>query len=502
MINPIASSSKPTQTTLLIVALLGFSFVLHVFFMVYMSLFVEEAYYWNYAQHLDFSYLDHPPMIAVLIKTTTSLFANSEYAVRIGSYFCWFLSAFFSYRLSELITKGSGIYSLLLLASLPYFFSQSVLMTPDAPLMACWSASLYCLYRCLVLQEHRYWYALGIWIGLGMLSKYTICLLGVTSLCYMATTANARFWFLKKEPYFCVLISALLFTPVLYWNATHQWASFIFQSSRRFAEVSSFNLHNLIMLILFFVTPIGVWSLIKLGTNHSLGLSSPYSKRFLQFFTLIPLGFFALFSLNHGINFNWIGPIFLALMPWLASLAHQNPSIRSICLSTAFILLVGYMAAFFLVAFNKYEPLQQKLFIKLIDWEPLIKQFNELAKKIELQTHKKPVFVSLDNYPIASQLNFYQTKLMQEKKIKTFYPVEGAHLFGRESLMYRYWTKNPNLDNRPLIIISKELWRFDDPLLIEKSADLSPRDLIWSQGQGQGIRNIPYYYKVVLTKVN
>jgi dolichol-phosphate mannosyltransferase len=465
-----------------------------------MSLFVEEAYYWNYAQHLDFSYLDHPPMIAFLIKTSTFFFLNSEYSVRIGSFFCWFISAFFTYRLSELITKHSGIYSLLLLASFPFFFAQSILMTPDAPLMACWSASLYCLYRCLVLHEPKYWYATGIWIGLGMLSKYTIALLGVASLFYIVTTANARLWFFKKEPYLCVLISALLFTPVLYWNATHQWASFIFQSSRRFAAVSSFDLHNLIILTVLFVMPIGVWSLIKLSTHYPISLSSPYSKRFLQCFTLIPLGFFALFSFNHEINFNWIGPIFLALMPWLASLAHQNSSIRSFCLGTASILLVGYLFISLLFVFNKYEHLQQKLFIKLIDWESLIKHFNVLAQDVEQQTQKTPFFVALDNYPIASQLNFYQTKLMEQKKITNIYPVEGAHVFDHESLMYRYWTQNPNLDNKPLIIISKELWRFEDPLLTAKSKELSSLGFIWSQGQG--VKNIPYYYKIVSMKTN
>jgi len=42
----------------------------------------DEAYYWSYSQRLDWGYLDHPPMIAVLIKLGSSLFGG-ELGVRI-----------------------------------------------------------------------------------------------------------------------------------------------------------------------------------------------------------------------------------------------------------------------------------------------------------------------------------------------------------------------------------------------------------------------------------
>ena len=45
----------------------------------------EESYYWNYAQHLDFGYLDHPPMVAWTIWLGTAVFGDTEFGVRIGS---------------------------------------------------------------------------------------------------------------------------------------------------------------------------------------------------------------------------------------------------------------------------------------------------------------------------------------------------------------------------------------------------------------------------------
>ena len=77
------------------------------------DLLVEEAYYWNYAQHLDFSYLDHPPMVAVLIKLSSMLFGLSEFSVRFPSLLCWILTAIFNVKLTRLISPNAGTYALL-----------------------------------------------------------------------------------------------------------------------------------------------------------------------------------------------------------------------------------------------------------------------------------------------------------------------------------------------------------------------------------------------------
>ncbi len=57
----------------LTIATLAYVLVLRLVFMGLVNLIPEEAYYWNYAQHLDLSYLDHPPMVAWLIWLSTSV---------------------------------------------------------------------------------------------------------------------------------------------------------------------------------------------------------------------------------------------------------------------------------------------------------------------------------------------------------------------------------------------------------------------------------------------
>ena len=63
-------------------AIFWMSLCLRVFFLFNHDLQAEEAYYWNYSVHLDFGYIDHPPLVAVLIKLSTTLFGLNEFAVR------------------------------------------------------------------------------------------------------------------------------------------------------------------------------------------------------------------------------------------------------------------------------------------------------------------------------------------------------------------------------------------------------------------------------------
>ncbi len=96
-----------------------------------------------------------------------------------------------------------------------------------------------------------------------------------------------------KEPYLCALISLVLFFPVIYWNATHHWASFLFQSSRRLQEHYSFSFHLLIGLLLIFLTPVGVFGGWLLFTKEQTkNLVATKTKHFLQIYTTVPLFFF------------------------------------------------------------------------------------------------------------------------------------------------------------------------------------------------------------------
>ncbi|WP_419421283.1 glycosyltransferase family 39 protein (plasmid) [Legionella sp. D16C41] len=477
--------------------IIGVSLFLRLIFMGANELLAEEAYYWNYAKHLDFGYLDHPPMVAILIKLSTFIFSSDEFFVRLSSILCWSLTAFFNFKLANLIKLGSGIYAVMLLAVLPFFFLQSLVMTPDQPLLACWAAAIYYLFRSLILNEAKSWYLAGIWIGLGMLSKYTIVLLAPAILIYILTSPSLYYWFFRKEPYYCLVISLSLFIPVIYWNATHNWISFTFQSTRRFKSNFSFSLHEYLGLLFFFLTPIGLRGLYSLCKNTNFKLKK--EQYFLQIFTLIPLLFFGFFSLTHEVKFNWIGPSLLALNPWLAKNMYEaiNAKQYKAWFSTAIILLIFYASTMFVVLSGNFQFFNQKLFKKFISWRNLTLQIYQIAQSVENTNHLTPLLVSLDLYNLNSELIYYQQKLVDKKLISKSYPVEGRHIFGGTSLMYYYWSTNQSLAGKLVILIATKRHYFDNPFIKYKSIAHSPINCIWTYNQGGRLQVKPYYYQLV-----
>ncbi|MGL5742947.1 MAG: glycosyltransferase family 39 protein [Legionella sp.] len=464
------------------------------------NLFVEEAYYWNYSQHLDFGYLDHPPMVAVLIKVSTLIFGTNEFGIRFPALFCWGLAAFFSFKLTELIHRGSGLNAIVLLSLMPFYFVQSTLITPDQPVLACWSALLYYFYRIFFLDESESWYKAGVWLGLGMLSKYTVVLLGPAVLLYLITVPSARYWFTRKEPYLCVLIAALLFMPVIYWNATHEWASFIFQSTRRFKAMHRFSFHHFLGLAFLFLLPGGVIGL-GLLCNKRYAVDLAAKKRwFLQLFTLFPLAFFGIYSLNHPIKIDWIGPGLISIVPWLAFLISRSRKFYQAWHLGAFFLLPCYAILIGLIAFGFSEKASQTLFRKMISWENITEQIHNVAKHEKLTRNTTPIIVPLDLYNIGSELVFYQTKLFKQGKIQETYPVEGRHIFCKNSLMYQYWSKGTIPSKQILMLVADNLKDFDLPSIHAQTTLLAPPKKLWSHSQGKGAVVDPYYYELVQTK--
>lgn len=471
------------------------------------GLLVEEAYYWNYGEHLDFGYLDHPPMVALLIKASVLLLGLHEFSVHLPALICWVATAFYLFKLTELIVRGAGKYAVMLFSILPFFFMQSVVTTPDPPVMVCWSAALYYLYRSLVLDESRCWYVAGIWLGLGLLSKYTIVLLALPLFLYVCIEPTSRSWFARKEPYICALITLLLFSPVIYWNATHDWASFAFQSVQRFGSDSSFSVHKYMGLILFVMTPVGVWQFGQLFRKKELidsGLKIK-TQRFLQLFTLVPIVFFGVYSLKYPVKFDWIGPGLLAIMPWFAVLSFnpnqaikQNP--RSNWFLTAAVLLFFYVGLISVISFGISDAIQKKFLTRYFSWRDLTADFYEVARRVESETNAAPIFAPLDTYNISSELSFYQALFFAQGKIPKIYPVVGRHIFNGPSLMYKYWFNGENLSNKTLILITTELDDFDILNVKAEVVEKSPQRMIWSHSQRGKEKIQPFYYKIVQMK--
>jgi dolichol-phosphate mannosyltransferase len=471
----------------------------------------EEAYYWNYAEHLDIGYLDHPPMVGWLIAAGTAVFGDVEFGVRIGALLCGAIASLFIYRLTrEMFGEASGWVAVVLAQTLPFFFLTGILMTPDAPLTAAWASALYFLYRALIKEQARAWWGVGVCLGLGLLSKYTIALLGVSTLGFMIVDARSRRWLRRFEPWAAVLLAAIIFSPVIAWNAHNDFASFAFQTSRRLADRPQFALPKLVGSILLLLTPTGavaaVWELLPRNMPNAHALEAfrgaeaagaaerQRGWRFLQVAVLTPLAVFALFSLRHEVKLDWTGAPWIASLPALAagiahSLGGTGKAVRRVWVPTVVVMLSLYGAGLFYltrgiagVGYGRHAELVP------VGWRELGRDVGAIAGDIARRTGTDPLIVGMDRYAIASELAFYRPD-----RAKAVGETSSAHLFGQVGLMYERWFPAAGQGGRQLLLIAWNSADLSDAAVGAHVERLDPIQQGLLMRDRQPIR--PFYYR-------
>ena len=116
--------------------LLSAASAIAVFFLIgRVELTFDEAYYALWSQNLSFGYFDHPPMVALWIRASTSLFGTSEFGVRaLGVGLFALAPALVGVGAARLYRSARvGAYAALAWISLP-LSAGAALVTPDAPL--------------------------------------------------------------------------------------------------------------------------------------------------------------------------------------------------------------------------------------------------------------------------------------------------------------------------------------------------------------------------------
>jgi len=420
----------------------------------------EEAYYWTYAQHPALSYLDHPPMIAWLTWLGTAVFGDTEFGVRFPAIVCGLIAAFFIYRLTlNLFDKASALVALLLMSCLPYFLAAGFLAAPDAPLAVCWAGALYFFERALVAGRSWGWWGAGLFIGLGMLSKYTIVLLGPAAALYMILAPDARRWWKRPEPYLGAVLALLIFSPVLVWNAQHDWASFLFQSSRRVAEATKFTTYRILFAALVMLTPLGFCGAIR-AMRHSIDDGQPDDRQkvrrvYLMVFTFVPLSVFVFFSMFKGAKGYWTGPPLLGVVPLVAAMILYSTGLeraransrRWACTITLVLVVLASVMQFSTIGWPGVGYRKGLRFP--VGWREMGETVTRIEMMVQQDTGVRPRVVGINKYTLAAETNFY-------RRGEGYKPSLSGNLFGRGALMFETWSSPKEGEGQPLVLVGFE----------------------------------------------
>src|SRR3954454_4379407 len=79
-----ASVTLEVRTTALLLLIVALT-VLRVITAVYLALSFDEAYYWLWSRRLAIGYFEHPPLIALAIRSGTLLLGDTSLGVRLMS---------------------------------------------------------------------------------------------------------------------------------------------------------------------------------------------------------------------------------------------------------------------------------------------------------------------------------------------------------------------------------------------------------------------------------
>jgi dolichol-phosphate mannosyltransferase len=329
-------------------------------------------------------------------------------------------------------------------------------MSPDAPLLFFWAAALYYSVKLLLTGESRWWVGITFAIGGGLLAKYPMVIFGAALGISLLWVRSARQWVFRWEPYVAALGMLVLFSPVLMWNIGHDWASFRFQGPERMESTQQFSFHLLVLYVLVVLTPVGIRDFVVwMRETWRRRLAPDMDKIVLAPFLLTPLFVFIFFSLSHEVKVNWIGPVFLAILPFLGfKLSKECLEGRRAWLMTiaALLIAVGIVMSYFTTGIPGI-PYSEKL-QRFVGSRLLARQLSLVEDNLRRERGADVVVVGMDKYNIGSLAGFYRANLAYERGETRPMPTVGRHFFGRNSLSFQFWSSPTDFRGKTLLLVS------------------------------------------------
>ena len=199
----------------------------------------DDAYHWTWTRQLEWSYFDHPGMVAWLEWLTTSIFGDNRLGIRLPGFLCFTLVVYLMFKFcEELFDRKAAIFTCGLLLFAPLWGFGGFVASPEPPFIVLWTMAMIVFWQGVRPDEKRWslkktWLLLGLIMGLGFNTKFPMVLIAPGFGLYLLTTKERRKDLLSVWPWVGVLIAAVFLIPVLAWNIKYDWPSFKFQFHER-----------------------------------------------------------------------------------------------------------------------------------------------------------------------------------------------------------------------------------------------------------------------------
>jgi len=347
----------------------------------------DEAYYWRYAQDLQWGYFDHPPMIALLIKLGEHIF-NGVLGVRILILVLNTATIFLLEKLSR--PQSISIYYMLI-ASLAVFHLGGILAIPDAPLLFFTVVYLLAFEQFLQSNSWKNSFFLGLSAAMMLYSKYHgVLVIGFSVLAQPKILTNYKI-------YVAGLIAGVLMIPHVYWQHLNDWPSVSYHLSDRSVAPYEISFTLEYLLYTFLVQGPIVAALLFYNLFRSVQPANSFNRS-LQFIAVGVILFFLVSSFKGRVEPHWT---LVCAIPLVAlffrsgfSITIRPKIIRSILVVS--LLLILPARALLLAPLN----------ISGSDYH----NWQKWAHQIETAAEGAPVAI-MNSYQKAAKYEFYTGKI-------------------------------------------------------------------------------------------
>ncbi len=441
-----------------------------------MGMMPQDAYYDFYAEHLDLSYYDHPPMIAYLLRLATTVAGKKVFALKLADTLCTWGTVVVFYKLAgAFLSRRLQRRAILLLLSTLLITLVSLISTPDVPLLFFWTVSLLLLNKAVFEGKKIYWIWSGLMSGLTFDSKYTAVFLVAGTIAFLLFSKRYRrllfsFWFIG---YLCSF--AIAITPVVVWNVRHHFASFAYQSSSRVSDIGGTKIdvtgffgvlgHQaaVLMPILLFFLFFGLWKLVR-KYGWRIGRIPDRQLFLLAYFIPAFLGFLFI-SFFYWVKINWMMPAYITGIIWICRFLPERWIRWQLVFAAVLHVVMAIEVAFYPVSVRSDDT--------WFGW----RRFAEAVAPVRSRYPDAFIF-SCDDYKTAAVLNFFLPEMVYSRNVVgeralqfDFIGTDLKTLAGKDAI---YIDSNPrfdSLENEPGRIPAKYKSCFDrieslEPILV------------------------------------
>ncbi len=307
-----------------------------------LELCADEAYYWDWSRQLDYGYYSKPPLIAWIMAAAVAVGGSSEFSLRVPAALFSTFGLWPVYALgARMFEPRTGFWAVVAVTATPGIAAMSFLMTIDAPFLALWATAVWCAWELISPDkpDRRWLIPAIVATGLGLLAKQTmLAIIPLTGL-WLLSSRRERGKLRSPLVWSWWLGSLLFLTPVLVWNARHDWIT-VQHTREHFPNRPVESLQQLRWFFEFWASQFGILSPVSCGIMLTLTIcgllgwrTQDARRRYLLCLGAVPMVGVTVLSTQQRVQPNWPAAFvltsFLLLAAWGRGRASESATTNS-----------------------------------------------------------------------------------------------------------------------------------------------------------------------------